>query len=534
MTAATDFTEPRFKMSAFPLRAALVASTAIAAAIPAQASPGDVVPGAGNVARCEASGIGGHRMCTLPLNKSLIIDLPADARDVLVSNPDIADVVVRTSRRIYLTGVAVGQTNLFVFDEFGNTIVSLDLQVERDISGLEETLGRLIPGSSIVAEMINDNIILSGTVQNAGDARRASEIANIFANVGAAGQPDAGQPGAETVDAGGINISLGDPSGEGRQSRVVNLLTIEGEDQVFLKVTVAEISRNTVKQLGIDWNLENFQLGGGMVFSAMTQSIFPANLFAPNRNLTGEYVQNITVPDYGGAAGEMLNARNAIGLTLEAMEQTGLMHTLAEPTLTAISGESASFLAGGEFPVPVRADANGNVIVEYKQFGVSLEFSPVVLSEGRISLHVSTEVSDLSGEGALAIGDVTLPGLNVRRAETTLEMPSGGALVMSGLLQDQIHEVTSGLPGIRQVPVLGALFGSRDFQRNETELVIIVTPYLVDPVARSELALPTDGYAPAGDVRANLFGQLNLRYGDQGGGGDPNAGYHGNPGFIIK
>lgn len=531
MSTVRRKTESRSKMAARPLRAALFAGTALAASLPVQASPGNV-PGAPSGAHCEASGIAGHRVCTLPLNKSLIIDLPADARDVLVSNPEIADVVVRTSRRIYLTGVAVGQTNLFVFDEYGGTIVSLDLQVERDITGLEDTLQRLIPGSNIFAEMINDNIILSGTVQNAGDARRASEIAGIFANVGAAGSVNEPDAGAVAPDA-GINIALAGAAVV-RESRVVNLLTIEGEDQVFLKVTVAEIERNTIKQLGIDWNLENFQLGGGMVFSAMTESIFPANIFAPNRNISGDYVQNITVPDYGGAAGEMLNARSAIGATLEALEQTGLMHTLAEPTLTAISGESASFLAGGEFPVPVRADNNGNVIVEYKQFGVSLSFSPVVLSEGRISLHVSTEVSELSGDGALSVGDVTLPGLKVRRAETTLEMPSGGALVMSGLLQDQIQEVTSGLPGVRQIPVLGSLFGSRDFQRNETELVIIVTPYLVDPVSRSDLALPTDGYAPAGDLGANFLGQLNLRFGAQGAEGDPDANYHGNPGFIIK
>lgn len=522
--------EIRSKMSATLLRVAVLAAAAFAAATATEAAADSTAPSG---ARCEASGVAGHRVCTLGLNKSLIIDLPADAQDVLVSNPRIADVVVRTSRRIYLTGVAVGQTNLFVFDEFGGTIVSLDLQVERDISGLEETLARLIPGSSITVEMINDNIILWGSVQNAADARRASELANVFANVGAAGDAPSGADGGAAAADAGISIDLGEALGEVRTSQVVNLLTIEGEDQVFLKVTVAEISRDTTKQLGIDWNLENFQLGGGMVFSAMTESVFPANILPPNRNITGEFIQNITVPDYGGAAGEMLNARSAIGATIEALEQTGLMRTLAEPTLTAISGEEASFLAGGEFPVPVRADNNGNVIVEYKPFGVSLEFTPVVLSEGRISLHISTEVSELTGDGALQVGDVTLPGLNVRRAETTLELPSGGALVMSGLLQDQVQEVTSGLPGIRQIPILGTLFGSRDFMRNETELVIIVTPYLVNPVAPSELARPDEGFIPAGDAGANFLGQLNLRYGAQGD-ADPDANYYGNPGFIIK
>jgi pilus assembly protein CpaC len=271
-----------------------------------------------------------------------------------------------------------------------------------------------------------------------------------------------------------------------------------------------------------------------MIFSAMTNAAFPANLVSPNHNLTGDFVQNITVPDYGAAAGTNINARNAIGATVQALEQTGVMRTLAEPTLTAISGESASFLAGGEFPVPTSTDTNGNVTVEYKPFGVSLSFTPVVLSEGRISLHIQTEVSEITGTGAITTGGVTLPGLNVRRAETTLELPSGGALVMSGLLQDTQHDVVSGLPGIRNVPILGALFGSRDFQRNETELVIIVTPYIVNPVAPSQLARPDDGFAAAGDLRADFLGQLNLRYGAQDQTTGQAGGYYGNPGFIIQ
>lgn len=519
------------------LSPALATFAALVIATPAFASPGtipggvamaDGTAGYGGTPRCESATVEGHRICILPLNKSLILDLPRDAYDVLVSNPGIADIVVRTSRRIYLTGVAVGQTDLFVFDTEGNTIVSLDLQVERDIAGLEETLRRLIPGSNVQVEIINDNIVLWGTVQNAADANRASQLANIFVHGGAATTPanDTGGGGD-----GGITITLNQD--EERTSTIVNLLTIEGQEQVMLRVTVAEINRNTVKQLGIDWNLENFQLGGGFVFSAMTNSAFPANLVPPNRNLTTEFVQNILVPDYGGEGGDTINARNAIGATLQALEETGLVRTLAEPTLTAISGESASFLAGGEFPVPTRADNAGGIVVEYKPFGVSLAFTPVVLDEGRISLHIQTEVSELTGDGAITVGGVTLPGLSVRRAETTLELPSGGALVMSGLLQDQIHEVSSGLPWIRNVPILGALFGSRDFQRSETELVIIVTPYLVNPVAPSQLARPDDGFAPAGDIRANFFGQLNLRYGGQAG-QVGTAGYNGNAGFIIQ
>lgn len=476
----------------------------------AVASPGnltDPTAGAG-VARCETTTTGDHRICILPLNKSLILDLPADAHDVLVSNPGIADIVVRTSRRIYLTGVAVGQTNLFVFDGQGNTIVSMDLQVERDISGLEETLARLIPGSSITVEIINDNIVLWGTVQNASDANRASQLADVFAHGGAATAP-----GDAVVAAAGAGIT--DPA----TSSIVNLLTIEGEDQVMLRVTVAEIERETVKQLGIDWNLQNLEVGGGMVFANAATSLFTGNL-------GGAFVRNIL------DGNDNVIAQSRFGVTVQALEQTGLMRTLAEPTLTAISGESASFLAGGEFPVPVSADGDGNFTVEYKPFGVSLAFTPVVLSEGRISLHIEVEVSDLTNEGAINVGGVVLPGIAIRRTETTVEMPSGGALVMSGLIQDQITEVISGLPGIRNLPILGALFGSREFQRSETELVIMVTPYLVNPVAPSELARPDQGFQPAGDIQANFFGQLNLRYGAQA--GAATGGYYGNPGFIIE
>lgn len=496
-------------MSAFVLRG-VIAAGLIALAVAPAAAGGDV--GGDSRASCRPSGTYGHQICTVPLNKSLILDLPRDARDVLVSNPGVADVVVRTSRRIYLTGVAVGQTNLFVFDNNGDTIVSLDINVERDIAGLEDILRRLIPGSNIFVEMINDNIVLSGTVQNASDSQRANDIAGIFANAGAAGTAgvtDAGITGA-VGDATAAAIAGQDP----RLSTVINLLTIEGEEQVMLRVTVAEVERNTVKQLGIDWTLDQF-MAGPFLFQTASSSAFPVNNVPPNRSLFAGIPQG---PD------------NGIGVRIQSLEQTGLLRTLAQPTLTAISGETANFLAGGEFPVPVRTDGT-NVIVEYKTFGVSLSFTPVVLSEGRISLRISTEVSELTGQGALTVGGVTLPGINVRRADTTLEMPSGGALIMSGLLQDNVGQAISGIPGVRGLPILGALFGSRDFQRNETELVIIVTPYLVTPTTPAALGRPDAGFTPAGDVGATLFGQLNLRYGVEG---QTGAGtYHGTPGFII-
>lgn len=474
------------------LAAGLVGLSLAAIAMPAAAQSSGVV--------CSNSNGTVQRACTIGLNKSLILDLPRDAFDVLVSNPAIADAVVRTPRRIYLTGVAVGQTNLFVFDRLGDVIVSLELSVERDIGGLEETLRRLVPGSSILVEMINDNIVLSGTVQNAADAGRASELAGLFAN-------------------GGVNASSNQASSPVAlpESRIVNLLTIEGEDQVHLRVTVAEIERNTIKQLGIDWSAQNLQFGGGLVFSAAGNSAFPGA-----SNLGVDHVTNILVPEPGGGPGDVMNARSILGFNIEALERQGLFRTLAEPTLTAISGESASFLAGGEFPIQVIED--GTVTIQYKPFGVSLNFTPVVLSAGRISLRVETEVSEVTNDqGALA----------VRRASTTLELPSGGSMVLGGLIQDNVQQVVQGLPGVRDVPVLGALFGSRDFQRRETELVIIVTPYLVQPVARSELARPDDGFAPPSDGAQIFLGQLNRQYGvlDEGA---LRGSYEGNVGFIFE
>lgn len=477
------------------LAAGLVGLSLAATALPAAAQSSGIV--------CSSHDGSVQRACTIGLNKSLILDLPRDAFDVLVSNPAIADAVVRTPRRIYLTGVAVGQTNLFVFDRLGDVIVSLELSVERDIDGLEETLNRLIPGSAILVEMINDNIVLSGTVQNAADSGRASELAGLFANGGANSS---------------VAVAAADPNAAAAPtSRIVNLLTIEGEDQVHLRVTVAEIERNTVKQLGIDWSAQNLQFGGAMVLGGAAESLFPG---APN--FGGQLIENILVPEPGGAAGDMINERSILGFNIEALEQQGLFRTLAEPTLTAISGESASFLAGGEFPIQVVVD--GVTTVMYKPYGVSLNFTPVVLSAGRISLRVETEVSEVTNDQG---------ALRVRRASTTLELPSGGSMVLGGLLEDNVQQVTAGLPGIRDVPVLGALFGSRDFQRRETELVIIVTPYLVQPVARSELAQPDDGFAPASDGAAMFLGQLNRQYGVL----DESAlrgSYEGNVGFIFE
>jgi pilus assembly protein CpaC len=401
-----------------------------------------------------------------------VIELPADAKDVLVANPAIANAVVRSARRAYLIGVAAGQTNVIFFDGEGRQIVAYDIVVGRDGAGIREALRKIMPGASISVDIVGDSVMVSGTVANAADAQKVVEAAGRL---------------------------VGDPK------KVVNGLTINGKEQVLLKVTVAEIQRTVLKQLGLDISGSNVAIGSAVVnfnsdnpFSVQNQSISATNL-TPTFNLPS-----------GGT----------IKATLRAMEQSGVMRTLAEPNLTAISGESAKFLAGGEFPVPggQSCDQSGvcQIQIQFKQFGVGLEFTPVVLSEGRISLKIGTEVSELSSEGAIRLANITIPALKVRRASSTVELPSGGSLVLGGLLQEQTKQNINGVPGLMNLPVLGPLFKSRDYQTGQTELVIMVTPYVVNPTARQDLARPDDGFADPSDPQVVFLNQLNRTYGLRG------------------
>ena len=457
-------------MARIARRAAVVLCAASMALMPTEFA----IAGDARLVKIDQGGAGqSSRSIVLGLNKAAIVELPVAARDVLVSNPEIVDAVVRTNRRTYLIGLAVGQTNAFFFNEAGQQILNLEIRVARDLTGLRETLRQYFPKANIDVEAINDHVVLSGMVASATEADRAHDLAARFIGV--------------------------------TRENVLNMLGIEGKDQVMLKVTVAEMQRNVIKQLGV--NLTSAADFGDFALRLATNN----NFSIQGQSLGGLSTEGTAVSGSDGS----------VGAALRMMERTGLLKTLAEPNLTAISGESAKFLAGGEFPVPTSRDRDGNVQLEFKPFGVGLNFTPVVLSEGRISLKISTEVSELSSEGAFVLqgasGDgVTVPGLKVRRAETTLELPSGGSLVMAGLLSDSTRQNIDGVPGAKDIPVLGQLFRSRDYQSNETELVVIVTPYLVDPTSRDKLALPTDGFAPASDMDTILMGRLNATYGARG------------------
>ena len=400
---------------------------------------------------------------TLSAGKGMIVELPEDARDVLVSNPAIVDAIVRTPRQIYLVGQKTGPTNAFFFAANGRQILNLEIRVERDMDELKNIIERNVKGSTIDVETINDSVVLNGSVKSTSDAEAARQIAMRYVT-------EAGKEPAETS--------------------VVNRVGVRGTDQVMLSVRVAEMQRTLSKQIGTPGSISNVN-----PFSLLGSALAPGSSIS-----LGEFdiLGNVTSP---------------AAAVIRAFERSGMIRTLAEPNLTAISGESAKFLAGGEYPVPVGRDEDGNLTLEFKPYGVGLGFTPVVLSDGRISLRISTEVSELTSENGLILGDIAIPGLRVRRAETTVELPSGGSMVMAGMLKQDMKHNIDGLPGLKNIPILGSLFQSRDFQSGETELVVIVTPYLVKPAARTALAPPVDGFVPPTDAEPVFLSRLNAVYG---------------------
>ena len=460
----------------------------------------------------------------LGLNKSVVIDLPSDAYDILVANPTVADAVTRTARRIYLFGKAVGETNIFVFGPNGEQIASLDLAVERDVAGLEDYIKRFLPTSDVKVELLNDNVILTGTVDTPLDAKRAVDLATIFVSGGEATTGQYSQTAAGGSAQSGVDIN--NPDQERRTSKIVNLLQIIGDDQVTLKVTVAEVSRSVMKQLGV--NMVGNGGSNGISYGALSD------------NFTGLGKQ---LSNSGFNIGN-----SALMVYINAMEQSGVMKTLAEPTLTAVSGEKATFKVGGEYNMVSGVSQNVSTdnqtglktyTIDKIEYGIGLEFQPVVLSPGRISLKIRTSVSEPTTEGSVSLSSgVTSPGTNIlslrkRLADTTVELPSGGSMMIAGLVRDDVRQAVNGLPGLTKIPVLGALFRSRDFVRNESELVIIITPYLTKPVARNDLAKPDDNFNPPSDGAGMFLGKVNRVYGTMQT-NKPNGRYHGVVGYIYK
>ncbi|MGH9806468.1 MAG: type II and III secretion system protein family protein, partial [Terriglobia bacterium] len=387
----------------------------------------------------------------LGLNKSMIIELPREVRDVMVSNPQKIDAVMQSATRAYLIGKDSDEANVIFIDKGGNQVATLEVSVERDLSQLDDLLTRLIPGSKIHIDAIGERTVLTGTVPNPIDASRACEIVTAF--LGPLNQLNtstatttAGPSGASTNEdntngsGGGCAGTGGSNGGDSAPNSVINMISVEAREQVLLKVSVVEMERNVVKQFGVD--LGALVNSGNFAFAALSKLPFPINPqgggfiapFIPNS--AGGAVPDATgfpagvSPGVAGGGVQWLSGQDRVQTILRALEQDGLLHTLAEPNLTAISGETANFLAGGEFPIPV-AQQQGQISVDFKKFGIGLSFTPVVMSEGRISLKVSTEVSELSNQGAVVLSSISIPALKVRRAETVVELPSGGSLVMA-------------------------------------------------------------------------------------------------------
>jgi pilus assembly protein CpaC len=438
----------------------------------------------------SADGQMGARFLALGIGKSIVIDLPRDIKDVLVADPKIANAVVRSAQRAYIIGATVGQTNIVFFDSTGQQIAAYDIAVTRDLNGVRAALKQTLPNADIRIEGVGDGVVLSGSASSQTESQQANDLA------------------ARLV---------------GGSDKVVNSISVRGRDQVMLKVTVAEVQRNIIKQLGVD-------LSATMSYGTSVVNFNNSNPFTANgKNLVE-----------GNALKASFGTTPSVTATLKAMENAGVIRTLAEPSLTAISGESANFLAGGEFPVPGgnTCDPTTRICttqITFKKFGISLGFTPVVLSEGRISMRVATEVSELSQENSVTISGTSIPAIKTNRADTTLEIPSGGSIVMAGLIKQQTKQAISGLPGMAQLPVLGTLFRSRDFVNNNTELMVLVTPYIVRAVAQKDLSRPDDGFADASDPQADLLGNVNRIYGAPGRPEDKKSGknYRGTYGFIT-
>ncbi len=426
------------------------------------------------------------RRIDLSVGKSIVIDLPRDAGEVFVAEPKVANAVVRTARKIFIIGTGAGTTSVFVMDKQGQQIAALDIgvakELARELSILREVIKKALPKADIKVTSVGDNFVLSGTVDSALEVQSAIDIANNLV----------GQSGGF--------LGIG-----GSQGKVVNALQVRGRDQVMLKVTIAEIQRSVLKQLGINfdgqWSVANSLLG------VSTDNPFTVQRENPLSN-------TLIRGNFNGKEGQ-----------LRALERQGVLRTLAEPTLTAISGESAKFLAGGEISVPQSetcaptTTALGRTVnvcttqLTYKPIGVTLNFTPVVMNENRISVRLATEVTEVDPDNSFKLTGSVVPGFRTRKAETTVELPSGGVLATAGLIQQQSRQAINGLPGAMNLPILGTLFRSRDYQRFETELLILVQPFIAKSSAPGAIARPDDGFADATDPSSVFMGRLNRTYG---------------------
>ncbi|POR45567.1 type II and III secretion system protein family protein [Bosea psychrotolerans] len=434
------------------------------------------------------------RKVPLSVGRSIIVELPRDAREVFVADPKVANAVVRSARRLFVIGISAGATSIFAIDADGKQISGLEIDVGRDLDELRQSLRTVLPKARIEVKSAGGSILLVGEVANASEATQAADIATTF---------------------------LGGSAADKSKGAVINSLSIRDRDQVMVRVVVAEVSRKAIKQLGINlsgqWKIGNVSVSPTIdnPFSQLPQQLSSTSISA--------------------------GIGNSTNVTMRALERAGLSRVLAEPTVTAISGESAKFTAGGEVPIPTGYTCdNGKCTlgVSYKPIGVALNFTPIVLSGNKISMRIATEVTELDYENQLRLSNtsssdsesVNAPAFRVRKSDTTVELPSGGTIATAGLLQRVTKQTINGFPGLMNVPIIGALFRSRDYQREETELMITATPYIARAMDPDQVQRPDDGFVEAHDAQAVLLGRLNKLYG--GTGTPPPQSYKGRVGFI--
>jgi pilus assembly protein CpaC len=419
---------------------------------------------------------------TLEVNKGTLVRLSGPAATVFVANPEIADVQVKSPTLVYISAKAPGETVIYAVDASDSVLMNASILVEHDISRLRSSLRQLAPGEQVSAASIDGNLVLSGVVSDAGKADKVRALAASIA-------------------------------GEAKGSQVINRMTVATPNQVNLQVRIAEVDVNVLKDIGVNWQ-------------KALNTLNPFVSFQTNNPVTigAETVSTIHV---GHVLGQAASA------TISALTQEGFITNLAEPNLTAMSGQTASFLAGGEFPVPINGSsaATGGfptISVEFKSFGVSLAFTPTVIDAQHLNLRVRPEVSELTTTGEVSVpltatATVTIPALTVRRADTSVELASGESFALAGLLQHMSTQLVSKVPWIGDIPIIGAAFRSDRFQRGETDLVVIITPYLVQPV-QTRLAAPTDGLQLPNDAQ-RVFLSDKYRQGLPGPGPGPlNAG----------
>ncbi|MEM6832674.1 MAG: type II and III secretion system protein family protein [Pseudomonadota bacterium] len=423
------------------------------------------------------------------VSKGTLIRLDRPASNVFIADPEVADVQIKSPQLIYVFGVGDGETSLYAVDAEDNILYSTTVAVAQNLGQLKTLIGAVAPDEKISIRILNGMIVLSGVVQKPEVSEEIARLAQDFV---------------------------------GENQTVINRISVTTPTQVSLQVKIAEISRDVVKELGSNWE-SFFSIGNNGTIGFSTGS----DLFEVNEEivdllnpLTGVPLigagglplqqvierQLFTFPDSGNSIlGGFTGDNVRLGAVIEALETEGFVTVLAEPTLMALSGETATFLAGGEFPIPV-PDLN-QVLIEFKEFGVGLSFTPTVLANDRISLRVRPEVSQLSAEAAIRVNGIAVPGLTTRRAETTVELGSGQAFAIAGLLQQNISQTATKLPGLGDLPILGALFRSDRFRNQETELVIIITPYLVKPTNPKNLSTPLDGLRAPSDIARYFRGE---------------------------